>query len=587
MTTLRPALALAFLLIATSSFAQSPVPSTQPDARELAGLWEAKLRLGPETGGTLLIERTAAGWRAEIAGHRTDIRLVGDTLSFELSDEQAGFRGRFSAGRNTIIGHWLQRGASRYASPVTLTRIGKVERWRGEVDPLSDEMTMYLVVEPRSDGTMRAFIRNPERNSGFFMRLATLERDGRTVRLRSAPRGGRPAEVVAEGMFADDVLSLPLVGGTYGFRRVSGGAPSDFHARSRPGAGYRYAPPPQLDDGWPVATPEEVGLSRDSLERLVRAIIDAPVDSVSVRDVHGVLIARHGKLVLEEYFHGWNRDKPHDTRSGSKSMGSVLLGAAIQAGVPLRPESRVYQVMNGGTLPGGLDPRKQKLTLEHLLTMSSGLDADDSDENSTGSENFVQQGNDPDWWKHTLDLGMAREPGEKAVYISMGANLVGAVIHQASRRSLTDLFHERIAEPLQIRSYWLNLQPNGEPYLGGGMRFLPRDFMKLGQLMLNGGTWNGRRIVSAEWAKKSVAPLYPLGRNQYGYLWWIREYPYQGRTIQAFYAAGNGGQLVMGIPELDLVFASYGGNYGDNPVIFSFARELVPQYVLPTVVTSP
>jgi CubicO group peptidase (beta-lactamase class C family) len=522
-------------------------------------------------------------WRAEIAGRRADVHLAGDTLSFELPDGRGGFRGHFAPRRQSIFGHWIQH--ERYASPVTLTRMGKTERWRGEIDPLADELTMYLKVEPRTDGSMRAFLKNPERNAGYFMRVATLERDGKTVRLLSAPRGGRPAQVLTEGVFADEVLSIPLRGGTYDFRRVGPGAASDFYPRSRPGLGsaYRYQEPPSLDDGWPVATPEEVGLSRDTLERFVRMIIETPIDSLSCPEIHGVLIARHGKFVFEEYFHGENRDKPHDTRSAAKSLTSVLLGAAMHARVPLSTESRIYQVMHGGAFPEGLDPRKQKLALGHLLTMSSGLDADDGDENSLGNEDRVQDGDNPDWWKLTLDLEMVRAPGEKAVYASMQANLIGAVMRMASGRPLTELFHDLVAQPLQMRRYWLNLQPLGEPYMGGGVRLLPRDFIKLGQLMLNGGTWNGRRVVSTEWAKKSTSPLVPMGKtSQYGYLWWIYEYPFEGKTIQAFYAGGNGGQVVMGIPDLDLVFAIYGGNYSD-PIMFQVQRKLVPEYVLAAV----
>jgi len=102
-------------------------------------------------------------------------------------------------------------------------------------------------------------------------------------------------------------------------------------------------------------------------------------------------------------------------------------------------------------------------------------------------------------------------------------------------------------------------------------------------LMMNGGTWGGGRVVSAEWAKRATSPLTTLGSQKYGYLWWVMEYPYQGRVLQAFYAGGNGGQVVMGIPELDLVVAFYGGNYND-PVMFRTQRQLVPEYVLPAIV---
>ncbi len=178
---------------------------------------------------------------------------------------------------------------------------------------------------------------------------------------------------------------------------------------------------------------------------------------------------------------------------------------------------------------------------------------------------------------------MIRAPGERAVYCSVNPHLVGGVLQRAAGRPLPELFHALIAQPLVIRRYWMNLTPTGDAFMGGGVRFLPRDFMKLGQLMMNGGKWGGRRVVSAEWAKRATSPLTTLGSQKYGYLWWVTEYPYQGRTLQAFYAGGNGGQVVMGIPALDLVVAFYGGNYSD-PVMFRTQRQLVPEYVLPAII---
>ena len=562
----------------------------QGNASELAGLWAAKLRFGPDIRGPLTIERAAGGWRAEIAGVSSNARVLGDTISCDLPDGRGAFRGLMAPGRRRIVGHWIQAttvsSGSRYASPVTLARLGGAERWRGDIDPLADEFTMYLKVEPSADGSMRAFLKNPERNIGRFTRIAALERAGDVVRLLAAPANGKKGDVLAEGVLRDGVLSIPLRGGTYDFQHLDANAASDFYPRSRPGIGsaYAYRAPPPLDDGWPVVTPEEVGLSRAALETFVRAIIDMPIDSLSSLEIHGVLIARHGKLVLEDYFHGEHRDKPHDTRSAAKSLTATLLGAAIQAGVPLSARSPVYQVMNGGSFPADLEPRKRALTLEHLLTMSSGFDCDDADPNSPGSEDVVtQQTDERDWWKVTLGLKMIREPGERAVYCSVNPNLIGGVLQRAAGRPLPELFHALIAEPLAIRRYWMNLTPTGDAFMGGGVRFLPRDFMKLGQLMMNGGTWGGRRVVSTEWAKRATSPLVSFGSQQYGYLWWVMEYPYQGRTLQAFYAGGNGGQVVMGIPELDLVVAFYGGNYSD-PVMFRTQQRLVPEYVLPAIV---
>jgi len=587
-----PALRITLLVTTGPMLSLSPdaLYGAQGNASELAGLWAAKLRFGPDIRGPLTIERAAGGWRAEIAGVSSNARVLGDTISCDLPDGRGAFRGLMAPGRRRIVGHWIQAttvsSGSPYASPVTLARLGGAERWRGDIDPLADEFTMYLRVEPSADRSMRAFLKNPERNIGRFTRIAALERAGDVVRLLAAPANGKKGDVLAEGVLRDGVLSIPLRGGTYDFQHLDANAASDFYPRSRPGIGsaYAYRAPPPLDDGWPVVTPEEVGLSRAALETFVRAIIEMPIDSLSSLEIHGVLIARHGKLVLEEYFHGEHRDKPHDTRSAAKSLTATLLGAAIQAGVPLSARSPVYQVMNGGSFPADLEPRKRALTLEHLLTMSSGFDCDDADPNSPGSEDVVtQQTDERDWWKVTLGLKMIREPGERAVYCSVNPNLIGGVLQRAAGRPLPELFHALIAEPLAIRRYWMNLTPTGDAFMGGGVRFLPRDFMKLGQLMMNGGTWGGRRVVSTEWAKRATSPLVSFGSQQYGYLWWVMAYPYQGRTLQAFYAGGNGGQVVMGIPELDLVVAFYGGNYSD-PVMFRTQQRLVPEYVLPAIV---
>ena len=115
------------------------------------------------------------------------------------------------------------------------------------------------------------------------------------------------------------------------------------------------------------------------------------------------------------------------------------------------------------------------------------------------------------------------------------------------------------------------------------MRFRLRDYMKLAQLYLNGGTWNGRRIVSAEWVQRSTQPRYAMGRTwKYGYLWWMGEYQYGGRMLPYYFAAGNGGQISLAIPDLDLVVAAFGGNYSDASGQTT-SRDVIPQYVLPAI----
>jgi CubicO group peptidase (beta-lactamase class C family) len=587
-----------FLLIAVCLF--TLISTTLPtqiaaaqinSAKELAGLWEAKRRFGPDIRGTLLIKQTGDGWRSEIAGRIAQAKLTGDSIAFELPDEAGKFEGKFDARRAKIVGHWIQSSGVEFgapASPVTLTKYGR-DGWRGTVVPFDDAMTFYLMVKPRDDGSTGAFLRNPERNLGWTRyRVDRIERERESIKLFAANKGTEKGRVLAEGTYntASETLSIYFSrGGTYDFRRVAADGMSDFYPRGRPTAPYVYTPPPKLDDGWQTGTLEEAGISRDAIEKFIRMVINTPIDSVNAQEDHGILIARHGKLVLEEYFHGENREKPHDTRSASKSVASDMIGAAVHAGIPVKTSDFVYQVMNDGKFPPDLEPRKRAMTLEHLLTMSSGLDCDDWDEKSPGYEdNFWDQSAEPDFYKWTLALNMARQPGEKAVYCSAGANLVGGVLARAARQSPQELFRKLLAEPLDIKRYYLPLSPSGEYALSGSSRFLPRDFMKLGQLHLSDGMWNGRKIFTPEWSRRATSHLVDIGTRspKYGYLWWVKDYAHKGRNVRAYFASGLGGQIVMAIPDLDLVMAFYAGNYAD--VGGSKATNVyVPEYILPTI----
>jgi CubicO group peptidase (beta-lactamase class C family) len=574
------------VLSTTSARTQMAEPHS---ARELAGLWEAKRRFGPDVRGSLLIRQSDSGWWAEIAGRSVQAKIAGDRITFELADGKGAFQGRFDARRTRIKGHWVQprlvENGTPYASPVTLIR-DKQNVWRGTVAPLDDALTCYLMIKVRDDGSTGAFLKNPERNLGRFIRVDHIERAGESIKLFAADTANAKARVLAEGKYDADseTLSVYFSGrGSFDFRRVAENESSDFYPRGRPNGSYAYAPPLSLDDGWQTATLEDVGISREQVEKFIRMIIDTPIDSFSSQEVHGVLIARHGKLVLEEYFHGEHREKPHDTRSAAKSLTATLVGASIRAGVPVDVSTPVYSLMNGGEFPPGIEPRKKALTIESLLTMSSGLDCDDSDPESPGNEEtMTNQREQPDYYKFALSLKAIRNPGEKAVYCSVQANLIGGALARAAEQSLPVMFENLLAGPLNIKRYYMPLTPNGDAYMGGGVRLLPRDFMKLGQLHLDGGTWNGRRILSAQWSRRATSHLVNLGSRKYGYLWYVEDYPYKGRSVRAFMAAGNGGQIVLGIPELDLLIAFYGGNYSD-PALFVPQRVYVPQYILPAV----
>jgi CubicO group peptidase (beta-lactamase class C family) len=555
-------------------------------AQDLTRLWKAQQWFGPSARGPILIERTPQGWSADFAGRVLPIQASGNELQFALPDDAGKFSGRLE--QNRIAGRWITPpsliSGFHYASPVVLTADG-ANRWRGVITPRDDRYTLFLMVQQRPDGTLGAYLRNPDRNDGVFSDVSQLVRDGKAVRLMGHRIGQKTEQVLFEGSYDSEnellTIAYPNRGGTYDFRRD--GDNSDFYPRGKNPQRYVYRAPPARNDGWTTGTLDQAQIDRAAMEKFVQMLIDMPMESVHTPQVHGVLVARHGKLVFEEYFHGEHRDRLHDTRSAAKSMTATLIGAAIHAKAPLQLSTPVYAAMNGGQPPADLDPQKRTMTLEHLLMMRSGYFCDDTNPDAPGNEDtMLDQSEETDFYRYTLRLPLDREPGAKGVYCSIDPNLALGVLNRTSGESVLVLHDRLVAEPLQFGTYGWPINRGGQPYGGGGLWILPRDFMKLGQLMLDGGVWHGKRILDADFAKRAGSPLHDLRGIQYGYLWWNIEYPYKDRKVRAYFAGGNGGQLVLVVPELDLVIATYGGNYADR-VSLVLQQEYVPQYILPAV----
>jgi CubicO group peptidase (beta-lactamase class C family) len=578
-------LMVALLLSSGTAEAQSSTsqPTSSPD---LTGLWVAEVRNGPDIRGTLILIPRGGGLTADIAGFTVAVKQQGKALSFDLPDGKGSFSG-IRSGR-TIDGQWIQAttmsSATRYATPVLL-RLDERGHWRGQVVPDDDHMTYYLPVSRGADGRYSTYLRNPERNQGVFIGVSSAELDGDVVRLIGTRRGQKKEEVIATGRRDPEtgILSIPIQGTTFDFAPDTT-VSSPFYPRGKTPERYHYSPPVQLDDGWPVSTLEKEGIDRAAIESFVQKLIDMPQDGVSTSQVHSLLIARHGKLVLEEYFHGYDRDTPHDLRSASKSWTNALIGAAMQSGVPIRLDTPVYQTMLA-SVPADLDPRKKSMTLEHLISMTAGFDCDDSGDRPGDEDVMQQQSEEPSWYRYALNVPMAWNNGDKIVYCSMKPNLAGGMLEKISGEPQPEMFYRLLAKPMHMSNYHLFLQPTGEAYGGGGHRFTSRDFSKLTQLYMNNGKWEGRQIVSPEWVRKSTAPLRvlsPTSGQTYGYLWNSVTYDLNGRKLFAYFPGGNGGQVAMGIPDLDLVITFTGGNYADA-VLFRSQREFVPKDILPAV----
>jgi hypothetical protein len=316
---------------------------------------------------------------AEIAGQRIRVKALGNAISCVFPGGQGEFHGTLRPKTHEISGYWTQpatvNSGLRFASPVKLTPYGS-NHWRGQVVPLEDEFTFFLVASAGENEAVHAFLRNPDRNLGVFLDADRLERHGDAVKLIGHFPNDKTESVLAEGAHragrtrSEDMLSLyfPSQAATFDFSRADEDVASSFYARGKNPGEYHYVQPMAEDDGWPVGTLAEAGISEAPIKKLIETVVDQPATSVHDFYIHGILIARRGKLVYEDYFHGFHREKPHDTRSASKSLTATLVGSVIAHGAPLNVSTPVYKTVYGDSLPADLDPHKKAMTVQRTCS---------------------------------------------------------------------------------------------------------------------------------------------------------------------------------------------------------------------------
>jgi CubicO group peptidase (beta-lactamase class C family) len=323
-----------------------------------------------------------------------------------------------------------------------------------------------------------------------------------------------------------------------------------------------------------------VGLDEAALGAVVRRIATADPASAAPR-IHSLLVARAGRLVLEEYFYGFDASVPHDLRSASKTFTSILAGVAMDRGAPFTMATPAFALLAVDSALLASDPRRSRITVGHLLTHSSGLACDDNDDQSPGQEDRMQrQTAEPDWYRFAMGLAVVADPGSRYAYCSAGINLAGGVVAATLGAWLPALFEEAVARPLDFGRYAINLMPDGQSYSAGGVYLRPRDLLKIGQLYLDGGRWRGRRVVSEAWVRESTAARVAVENGSWdGYGWHRYAIRAGGTTHQEIEASGNGGQYLVLIPSLSLAIASTGGNYGEYGIWKRFRDEIVPAVI--------
>ncbi len=294
---------------------------------------------------------------------------------------------------------------------------------------------------------------------------------------------------------------------------------------------------------WRTATVADVG----GVPELVARGIDRARRNPRIRSL---LVVRDGRLVVEEYFGVGGPDDLHDVRSVTKSVVSALAGFSLARGEVRSLDDPVSDYI--GAFVPDLDPARGAITIRHLLTMTSGLEWDESE--GFGSYSAWIRSGDP--LGYLLDQPFSHTPGTRFTYNSAAVHLLGVALEQASVMQLPTLAQFALFEPMGIsRSRWEAL--NGGFYNGGsGIDLRPRDLARFGQLYLQNGSSGGNRILPAEWIELTTAPARfgstvfgPLGRVRYGHLWWAAP----DAPDPLYFAWGYGGQFVVVVPGLRLV----------------------------------
>lgn len=296
--------------------------------------------------------------------------------------------------------------------------------------------------------------------------------------------------------------------------------------------------------GWRTSTPEIQGMDSAKLR-----IADEFIQN-RLPDAFSLLVVKNGYLVFEKYYSWGSPEKYAVVHSVTKSVTSALIGIALDKGYLKSVDQKLTEFFPE-YITEDLDPRKKKISLRHLLTMSAGFRWNDR---GPVMRFWYTSSN---WAKFTIQLPQEKNPGDVFNYNSSTSHLLSIILSKSTKSSTLDFAKRNLFEPLGIQSAYWHQDPQGY-YIGGfGLGLSARDLAKIGFLYLNNGYWNGQSIVSEYWVKESTdqqikafsSPIY--GSFGYGYQWWVKKVD----GCSSFRAWGRRGQFIVVVPELDLVIA--------------------------------
>jgi len=319
--------------------------------------------------------------------------------------------------------------------------------------------------------------------------------------------------------------------------------------------------------------------------------LDRAITAGEFPKLGSVVVERGGTIVYERYVDG-DASTLRDTRSATKTITGLLVGAAIADGHLRGVDLRVLPFFPERTVAAP-DPRKAAITIEDLLTMSSALECDDWNDYSRGNEERMYL--IEDWVGFALDLPVRGFPswtprpeasphGRAFSYCTAGVFLLGQVVARATGEPVDDYARRRLFQPLGIERLEWKRSPLGLAMTGGGLLLTSRDLLRLARLALDGGRAGERQLLPRDWVERSLRPQATIDdATEYGYLWWLRDFGTSERPAPAAYMSGNGGNKVLVFPALDLVAVVTSTNYGQRGM-HEVTDRLVRDFLVPAVV---
>lgn len=320
---------------------------------------------------------------------------------------------------------------------------------------------------------------------------------------------------------------------------------------------YLYSQPKELGDGLKTNTLKSQNIDTTLIYKFFNQI------RYKENKIHSILVIKNDRLIIEEYFKGHSASQPHDLRSVTKSIRSILMGIAIDKGFIDNVNDSISKYLKSPTRNKNIDERRNRITIKHLLTMSSGLDCNDFDKKSKGQEDKIYRKND--WLQYAVNLPMVNKPSTISNYCSIGTVIVAEIISQASGMTIDKFAEQYLFSPLEITNKRWGHTSNKKVISSAKRLYLTsRDMAKIGQLILNNGKWNGKQIISEKWVEESTTTKTKIAGNNYAYLWWNIPFKLNENLAVSKTASGNGGQYIIIIPEIEMVAIFTGGAYNSK-----------------------